>query len=89
MNTNALHSQAHAAWRHSASICALADGERHLGHIVQIGGRWYAFDATHFNEGSPKPGIVREHSACEGSRGTEQLPADSGIRRGGLKDRAL
>ena len=52
MNTNALHSQAHAAWRHSASICALADGERHLGHIVQIGGRWYAFDATHFNEGS-------------------------------------
>ena len=50
MNTNALHSQAHAAWRHSASICALADGERHLGHIVQIGGRWYAFDATHFNE---------------------------------------
>ena len=34
-------------WRNSASICALADGERHYGHIVKIDGRWYAFDATH------------------------------------------
>ena len=34
-------------WRNSASICALADEERHYGHIVKIDGRWYAFDATH------------------------------------------
>jgi hypothetical protein len=38
------------AWRNSQQICALADGERHLGHILRIGGRWYAFDATHPNE---------------------------------------
>lgn len=42
--------QGTSAWRNSPEICALADGERHLGHIVQIGGRWHAFDATHFNE---------------------------------------
>ncbi len=41
-----------AAWRDSAEICALADGERHLGHIVKVAGRWHAFDATHFNEES-------------------------------------
>jgi hypothetical protein len=34
-------------WRDSASICALADGERHYGHIVKIDGRWHAFDGTH------------------------------------------
>jgi hypothetical protein len=39
-----------AAWRISAHICALADGERHLGHIVKIGMRWHAYDATHSNE---------------------------------------
>ena len=36
-----------AEWKNSATICALADGERHYGHIVKIDGRWYAFDATH------------------------------------------
>ena len=40
-----------ATWRNSTDICALADGERHLGHILLIGGRWFAFDATHLNEG--------------------------------------
>jgi hypothetical protein len=38
------------AWRDSTSVCALADGERHLGHVLKIGGRWHAFDATHFND---------------------------------------
>ena len=33
-------------------VCALADEERHLGHIMLIGGRWHAFDATHFNDES-------------------------------------
>lgn len=51
MKTNLNHDfQGTVAWRNSTEICALADGERHLGHIVQIGGRWYAFDATHFND---------------------------------------
>jgi hypothetical protein len=38
------------AWRVSAHICALSDGERHLGHIVKVGMRWHAYDATHSNE---------------------------------------
>jgi hypothetical protein len=37
-------------WRNSGHICALSDGERHLGHVVKIGGRWHAHDATHSNE---------------------------------------
>jgi hypothetical protein len=37
-------------WRTSDHICALSDGERHVGHIVRIGGRWHAFDAMHSNE---------------------------------------
>ena len=40
-----------SAWRNSDTVCALADEERHLGHILRIGGRWHAFDATHFNDG--------------------------------------
>jgi len=43
-------SQVSSLWRDSAAVCALADGERHLGHIVRIGANWHAFDATHFNE---------------------------------------
>jgi len=50
MNTDQKLQIQAAAWRNSPEICALADGERHLGHVLQIGGRWYAFDATHFNE---------------------------------------
>jgi hypothetical protein len=38
------------AWRISGHICALSDGERHVGHIVKIGGRWHAYDAMHSNE---------------------------------------
>ena len=36
-----------AQWRDSAAICALADDQRHLGHIVRAGSRWLVFDATH------------------------------------------
>src|SRR3954454_11821316 len=39
-----------AEWSYSGSVCALADDERHLGHIVKVGANWHAFDATHFNE---------------------------------------
>lgn len=38
------------SWQNSDHICALSDGERHIGHVVKIGGRWHAFDATHSNE---------------------------------------
>jgi hypothetical protein len=40
------------AWRASNSVCALADGERHIGHVLKIGGRWHAFDGMHFNRES-------------------------------------
>jgi hypothetical protein len=42
--------QNNLAWRNSNAVCALADGERHLGHVLKVGRHWYAFDATHFNE---------------------------------------
>jgi hypothetical protein len=35
-------------WRISEHICALADDERHLGHVVKTD-RWLAFDATKLN----------------------------------------
>jgi hypothetical protein len=38
-----------ATWRNSDAICALADGERHLGHILKIGDHWHAFDGTRMN----------------------------------------
>jgi len=38
-----------AIWRDSPAICALADDDRHLGHIVRAGNHWLAFDATHFD----------------------------------------
>jgi hypothetical protein len=34
------------AWRDSPYVCALADGERHLGHVIKED-NWMAFDATH------------------------------------------
>ncbi len=34
------------SWRNSDHICALSDSERHIGHVVRMGGRWHAFDAT-------------------------------------------
>jgi hypothetical protein len=37
-------------WYDTSSICSLADGERHLGHIVNAGDYWVAFDATHLND---------------------------------------
>jgi hypothetical protein len=52
MNQNPGLYLATPAWRDSQEICALADGERHLGHVIKIGGRWHAFDATHFNDES-------------------------------------
>jgi hypothetical protein len=38
-----------ATWRDSSSVCAFADGQRHLGHIVRAGDCWLAFDATRSN----------------------------------------
>lgn len=45
-----LNPDAALMWRTSGHICALSDGERHIGHIVRIGGRWHAYDAMHSNQ---------------------------------------
>jgi hypothetical protein len=37
------------AWYESASVCALADSERHLGHAAKVGKHWIAYDAIHLN----------------------------------------
>lgn len=36
------------AWRDGDDICAFADGDRHLGHVIDDEG-WHAFDAIHPN----------------------------------------
>jgi hypothetical protein len=37
-------------WRDSNNVCALSDGDRHLGHVVLKARRWNAFDATHLDD---------------------------------------
>jgi hypothetical protein len=50
MNVNSgLKTEARLMWRTAGHICALSDAERHVGHIVRIGGRWHAYDAMHAN----------------------------------------
>jgi hypothetical protein len=41
-------------WRNSEFICAFADAERHLGHLVKME-QWHAYDATHSDD--PSGGI--------------------------------
>jgi hypothetical protein len=37
-------------WRDSNNVCALSDGDRHLGHVVLKIRQWNAFDATHLDD---------------------------------------
>lgn len=39
------------SWRNSRYICALADSDRHLGHLIKTE-QWHAYDATHLGEAS-------------------------------------
>ena len=39
------------SWQDSDVVCALADSDRHLGHLINRG-EWYAYDATHVDEDS-------------------------------------
>jgi hypothetical protein len=40
-----------ASWQDSDVICALADTDRHLGHLIKLE-HWYAYDATRADETS-------------------------------------
>jgi hypothetical protein len=37
------------SWRNSGHLCAFADNERHLGHVMKMN-QWHAYDATHSDE---------------------------------------
>ena len=37
-------------WQDNEHVSALADGERHLGHALEVGGDWHAYDATRLSE---------------------------------------
>lgn len=39
------------SWRDSESVCALADTDRHLGHLI-LKDYWYAYDATQSDDNS-------------------------------------
>lgn len=34
-------------WQDGEDVCALSDGDRHLGHIERVEAGWKAYDATH------------------------------------------
>lgn len=42
---------AERSWSNSKFVCALADSDRHLGHVIKDE-KWHAYDATHLNEAS-------------------------------------
>ena len=48
MEERALAAIGGRTWRISNYVCALEDGERHLGHVVKTD-KWHAYDATHLN----------------------------------------
>jgi hypothetical protein len=62
------------AWQSSRHMCALSDGERHIGHIVRIGGRWHAFDGMHSNETANGFRSLGTYVALESAKGAvEQI----------------
>ena len=44
-------SETRPSWQDSPYICALADDERHFGHVIKTE-NWHAYDATHSNPSS-------------------------------------
>ena len=49
MNLNPLVNSVTRAWRDRGDVCTLADDDRHLGHVINLG-MWHAFDGIHLNE---------------------------------------
>jgi hypothetical protein len=49
MSLNPLLKPEIPVWRDGGDVCTLADGDRHLGHVVNLGA-WHAFDGIHLNE---------------------------------------
>lgn len=47
--SNQLSILSNRVWQRRGDVCTLADGDRHLGHIINLG-VWHAFDGIHLNE---------------------------------------
>jgi hypothetical protein len=54
-------------WRISRHICAFADNERHLGHVVKTEA-WHAWDATHLNESATGPRYLGAFSGLNAAK---------------------
>ncbi len=37
-------------WHMGGKVCAFADSERHLGHILKVESQWLAYDGTRLGE---------------------------------------
>jgi hypothetical protein len=49
MISNGLSILNNPVWQRKGDVCTLADSDRHLGHIINLG-VWHAFDGIHLNE---------------------------------------
>lgn len=49
MISNQLSNLEMGVWQQRGDVLTLADSDRHLGHIVNLGA-WHAFDGIHLNE---------------------------------------
>jgi hypothetical protein len=57
-----------AIWYESASVCALADSERYLGHAVRTEQGWNAFDGTHLNPSGTGFGELGNYGDLAGAK---------------------
>lgn len=78
-------------WRDSNNVCALSDGDRHLGHVVLKAGQWNAFDATHLDDKRDGfkglgmfPSLDLAKAAVEGSIASESKEAVLKAGAGGM-----
>lgn len=70
-----------AVWRNAKDICALADNERHLGHVVR-NGQWQAFDATRLD--AAESGFLHVGSFLTVNAAKEAVDRSVGGRAGEL-----
>jgi hypothetical protein len=77
-NKAAMHG---AIWYETASVCALASAERHLGHVVVTAEGWIAYDGTHTNpagDGFDELGsfedLIEAKAAVEAAQGFRRQP---------------
>jgi hypothetical protein len=55
-------------WRMEEYVCALADSERHLGHIFKVESIWVAFDATRLADNGTGFRMIGEFSDLDSAK---------------------